>query len=533
MKPDIHVDARLTLFVLTILSAACSPPQPPSAPAAAPGPILPEGPAVAAGLPPVPSIDGHLHISVTHPTPLMVRPDTDSVFVYGSIGSGRAALAVNGIAIEVAPNGAFIAFVPRPVDDTLRLAASRGTERAEATVAYRPPARTAPQSAPETVDYVVPRRAVVVAGGDTLATGSDVSIGRATPTAPYRWFLPSGARLTITGERGTQVRARLDSSTEAWLDRSAVAFVDGPAPDGHIGRPSLAAAALWSDVSLPISGAPFRIVASDDLIEVTVHGRSAARSRHEAADEVVALVEIAPSGPDATAIRIYPSQAVWGFKAFYQQDGTLVVRVRKAPQIDPEAPLQSMRIAIDPGHPPGGATGPTGLREAEANLAISLRLAEELTRRGAQVLLTRSADVDVALGERVDAAVAWNADLLVSVHNNAFPEGVNPFLRHGTSSYYFHPFSAELARRVNAELVETTRIRDLGAISGNLALVRPTWMPSVLTESLFMPMPDQEAALQDVDFLDRLAEAHARGIERFLEARSRDGAAGGVGPVRP
>ena len=55
---------------------------------------------------------------------------------------------------------------------------------------------------------------------------------------------------------------------------------------------------------------------------------------------------------------------------------------------------------------------------------------------------------------------------------------------------------------------------------GNLALVRPTWMPSTLTESLFMPIPEQESALRDPAFLDQLAEAHARGIEAFLRARA-------------
>jgi N-acetylmuramoyl-L-alanine amidase len=54
-------------------------------------------------------------------------------------------------------------------------------------------------------------------------------------------------------------------------------------------------------------------------------------------------------------------------------------------------------------------------------------------------------------------------------------------------------------------------------LTGNLALVRPTWMPSVLTESLFMALPDQEAALRHPGFVRNLAEAHARGIERFLQ----------------
>jgi N-acetylmuramoyl-L-alanine amidase len=45
-------------------------------------------------------------------------------------------------------------------------------------------------------------------------------------------------------------------------------------------------------------------------------------------------------------------------------------------------------------------------------------------------------------------------------------------------------------------------------------------MPSVITESLFMMFPEQENALRDPAFLDRLAAAHVRGIEAFLRERA-------------
>jgi len=40
-----------------------------------------------------------------------------------------------------------------------------------------------------------------------------------------------------------------------------------------------------------------------------------------------------------------------------------------------------------------------------------------------------------------------NADLFVSVHNNALPDGINPFTNHGVSTYYYHPHSARLAKQ--------------------------------------------------------------------------------------
>jgi N-acetylmuramoyl-L-alanine amidase len=157
------------------------------------------------------------------------------------------------------------------------------------------------------------------------------------------------------------------------------------------------------------------------------------------------------------------------------------------------------------------------MREAEANLAIGLELARQLRERGAVVTLTRTDSTPVSLDDRVELAVRSDAQLLVSVHNNAFGEGANPFRSNGTSTYYFHPFSAPLARALDREIAAATRIPDLGAKRENLALVRPSWMPSTLTESLYMPMPEQEAALKDPAFVRRLAAAHVAGIESFLK----------------
>ena len=125
------------------------------------------------------------------------------------------------------------------------------------------------------------------------------------------------------------------------------------------------------------------------------------------------------------------------------------------------------------------------------------------------------------LGARTRFAVESDAHLLVSVHNNAFPEGVNPSRAEGTSTYHFHPFAGTLARLLNEEILAATRLRDLGHRVGNFAIVRPTWFPAVLTESVFMPVPQQEAALRDPGFLQRLAEAHAAGLERFVRTVAR------------
>jgi N-acetylmuramoyl-L-alanine amidase len=121
----------------------------------------------------------------------------------------------------------------------------------------------------------------------------------------------------------------------------------------------------------------------------------------------------------------------------------------------------------------------------------------------------------------------------VSIHNNAFPDGVNPWLNNGTSTYYFMPRSARLAMLVQREMVAQLGLRDLGIGRGDLALVRVPWMPSVLTEGAFLMIPEQEQALRTPAFQARYARGVLRGLERFLRELAADEPARGETPARP
>lgn len=528
------------LALLTL--AACTPPAPSTGPEPRPAPAdtvrigtgrierlvyQPVSPA----LPPIPAADGALAIRVTHPTQGQTRPRVDSTFIYGSVATGQAALEINGTAVPVAPNGAFIAYLPMPRDGTWRLRAQRGGEEVTHTVSYATPSTGGGNNAASTnAVYATPRLGTVAGGADTLATGSDAIYARPTPTGTYRWFFPRGARLAVAERRGDQYRVRLDEGTEAWVDASNLSLADttsAPPAPGAVNS-SIARVADGLDLRIGAGGRPFLVETSDSGAVVTVYGATGGTLAPAApfGGWLRAATQQAAGG--AARIGISLAGGAWGYKAWYESNGDLVVRIRRPPAIDPANPLRGRRIVIDPGHPPAGATGPTGLYEGDANLAIALPLAEKLRARGAEVILTRtgreglvsSTSSGEELRARVQLAVSRNAEMLISVHNNAFGEGANPFRAHGTSVYYFHPWVAPLARELDREIVAVTRIPDIGARQQNLALARPTWLPAALTESLFMPIPEQESALRDPAFLDRLADAHVRGIEAFLRARA-------------
>jgi N-acetylmuramoyl-L-alanine amidase len=535
------IHRRAGAFVaLALLAAGCRPAPPP---AAGPVPAEPSGPPVyvplTEGLPPIPEVDAPLAIHLVAPEPGQAKPRRDSTFLYGTVGTGGAALTVNGAAVPVAPNGAFIAYLPVPADGTWRLQATKGEVRADASYSYRTPtpapsradtaseaggadtASARPSASGET--YVAPLGGRVARGGDTLATGSDAVYARPSPTGPYRWFFPRGTRLVLQGRRNAQYQVALDASTTAYIDTVNVRLTEdaaAPAPSAPARRTVVTGGAA-PEIRIAAGFAPFLVQTDSAGVHVTVYGVSVAGAPDVRADDFVTGAAQRGEGSGGTIVDVSLSRWLWGYKAWFERDGTLVVRLRRPPRIDPSAPLRGMRIVVDPGHPPAGAVGPTGFQEKDANLAIGLRLGERLRAAGADVRMTRTADVPVDLAARPAMAVADDADLLISVHNNAFGDEAKPSRDQGTSTYWFQPFSADLCRTLDREIAAVTRIPDLGAKWGNLALVRPTWMPSCLTESLFMPIPEQENALRDADFVDRLAEAHVRGIEAFLRMRAR------------
>lgn len=84
--------------------------------------------------------------------------------------------------------------------------------------------------------------------------------------------------------------------------------------------------------------------------------------------------------------------------------------------------MEISKVCLDPGHGESdpGAIGPTGLREADAALQMAKYVRRGLLDREMEVLCTRSSDKFVSLGARCDMANDWGADLLLSLHCNAF-----------------------------------------------------------------------------------------------------------------
>ncbi|MFN2398774.1 MAG: N-acetylmuramoyl-L-alanine amidase, partial [Gemmatimonadaceae bacterium] len=368
----------------------------------------------------------------------------------------------------------------------------------------------------------LPRWVVVGADSSAVSDTDRVINLRPTPAGTYKWFLLPGTQLELTGRIGDFVRLRLDSRLEAWANASDVRPLprNFPAPRRVASNARVVPSDDWVDLVIPVGERPaFFVEERDRAIHLTIYNARSSTDiiRYVANDTFVRVVNWEQETSDRIRYSLELVTRPFGYLAFWDRD-SLVLRVRKPPAVNPRTPLSGLTIAVDPGHPPIGATGPTGLYEAVPVLEIGLKLKAILEKRGARVVMTRTTPEPVALGERPIIARRADAHALVSIHLNALPDGVNPFAAHGTGTYFFHPQSAPLARAIQTGMVRWMGLRNLGIYYDNLALARPTWMPAVLCEGAFIMIPEQEAALRTAEFQTAYALGVADGLEAYFRA---------------
>lgn len=336
----------------------------------------------------------------------------------------------------------------------------------------------------------------------------------------YKWFLLPGTVVELTGRSGDMWRVRLDHDLDAWLPSADVRELPAgvPAPVRVAGNARVVSRGEWSDLVIPMAERPaWAVEAREDGYVLDLFGTTGNTDilNVASADSIVRTVTWSQPGRERVRYEVATRAPPFGYLVRWER-GAFVLRMRRAPVVQPARPLAGLVIAVDAGHPPGGSTGPTGLNEAVATLAIAERLRALLEARGATVAMTRTGPEAVALGDRPELARRAGAHAFVSIHLNALPDGVNPYGAHGTGTYYFTPPSVPLARAVQRGMVRHMGLRDLGINYDNLAVLRPTWMPAILCEGAFVMLPEQEALLRTPAFQAAYALGVAEGLEGYF-----------------
>lgn len=353
----------------------------------------------------------------------------------------------------------------------------------------------------------------------------DNTILRTDRGKSYHYFLPKKVRCRLTGQVGASYRIQLSETQEAWAESYKIkrlandffwspVFVRVVRTENH---------SSWTRVRV-FSGSrvPFRIEQSTDpqTLKIFFYGISADTDwiRHQQTGDEIEQIRWQQEETGVYSLLIHlRTKQQWGYRADYDDDDCFYIDIKKPPQRQRRA-FKGVTVLLDPGHSPdSGAVGPSGLAEQQANLQLARVVAAELIKKGARVEWTRQDGAGPSLNDRARLADQSSADVLLSLHHNAVPAGVNPLQNHGSSVYYYHPQSYELARRLHQKLLQKLNLPDFGLYWDNLAMCRPTSLPAVLIEPAFMIHPEEEALIQTPAYRLECARAVVEALADFFK----------------
>lgn len=180
------------------------------------------------------------------------------------------------------------------------------------------------------------------------------------------------------------------------------------------------------------------------------------------------------------------------------------------------------KIALDGGHGlhTPGKRSPSDEREWSFNNIVVRATQERLEDyHSAEVLRLDdpTGRTDTPLAARTNQANRWGADILVSIHHNAF-RGV--WGTHtGVETYTYtgnQPESTKLANAVQPRVAKAMGLNNRGVLKKNLHMLRESNMPAILTEGGYMDSTIDIKVMRSATKLRDQGVAIADGIAEYL-----------------
>ena len=177
--------------------------------------------------------------------------------------------------------------------------------------------------------------------------------------------------------------------------------------------------------------------------------------------------------------------------------------------------LKGKVIVLDAGH--GGKDGGTsvnGIYEKDINLAIVLKLRDELNKQGVDVILTRDGDFDLSspntnrrkksdFDNRIKLINSSEADLYLSIHVNYLNDG-----RYYGAQTFYTGDNEDLARVIQTEFKKKlSSPMDVKKISNSIYMYKQLTIPGVLIETGFISNSSERKLLINNEYQYKIVDA--------------------------